>query len=58
MKKTKRELLVLAAATTVALLMGVTVQAKGDEKVLNFGCQMYTDGCVTVQMMKTVDGML
>ena len=46
MKKTKRELLVLAAATTVALLMGVTVQAKGDEKVLNFGCQMYTDGCV------------
>ena len=37
MKKTKRELLVLAAATTVALLMGVTVQAKGDEKVLNFG---------------------
>lgn len=34
MKKTKRELLVLAAATTVALLMGVTVQAKGDEKVL------------------------
>ena len=27
-------------------LMGVTVQAKGDEKVLNFGCQMYTDGCV------------
>ena len=46
MKKTKRELLVLAAATTVALSMGVTVQAKGDEKVLNFGCQMYTDGCV------------
>ena len=46
MKKTKRELLVLAAATTVALLMGVTVQAKGDEKVLNFGCQMYTDGIV------------
>ena len=44
MKKTKRELLVLAAATTVALSMGVTVQAKGDEKVLNFGCQMYTDG--------------
>ena len=36
MKKTKRELLVLAAATTVALSMGVTVQAKGDEKVLNF----------------------
>ena len=52
MKKTKRELLVLAAATTVALLMGVTVQAKGDEKVLNFGCQMYTDGCGLLRVMK------
>ena len=36
----------LAAATAAMLSMGVSVQAKGDEKTLNFGCQMYTDGCV------------
>ncbi|MFR1299143.1 MAG: hypothetical protein ACLSBD_05750 [Blautia massiliensis (ex Durand et al. 2017)] len=42
----KRKLIVLAAATAAMLSMGVSVQAKGDEKTLNFGCQMYTDGCV------------
>ena len=43
----KRKLIVLAAATAAMLSMGVSVQAKGDEKTLNFGCQMYTDGGVT-----------
>lgn len=32
----KRKLIVLAAATAAMLSMGVSVQAKGDEKTLNF----------------------
>ena len=57
-EKNKKRITCVSSATTVALLMGVTVQAKGDEKVLNFGCQMYTDGCVNSANDETVDGML
>lgn len=35
----------VAAATAAMLSMGITVHAE-DEKVLNFGCAMYTDGVV------------
>lgn len=45
MKHTKKGLLMMAAATAAMLAMGVTVHAE-NEKVLNFGCAMYTDGIV------------
>lgn len=46
MKNMKKGMLVLASAA--ALTMGITAQA--DEKVLNFGCAMYTDGIVNSVM--------
>ena len=41
----KKKLIMMAAATAAMVSMGITVHAE-DEKVLNFGCAMYTDGIV------------
>ena len=48
MKNKKREAMMMAAATAALLAMGMTVNA--EEKVLNFGCAMYTDGVVNSAM--------
>ena len=40
--------MMIAAATAALLAMGMTVNA--EEKVLNFGCAMYTDGVVNSAM--------
>lgn len=48
MKNKKREAMMIAAATAALLAMGMTVNA--EEKVLNFGCAMYTDGVVNSAM--------
>ena len=48
MKNKKREAMMIAAATAALLSTGITVNA--EDKVLNFGCAMYTDGVVNSAM--------
>ena len=48
MKNKKREAMMIAAATAALLSMGITANA--EDKVLNFGCAMYTDGVVNSAM--------
>ena len=48
MKNKKREAMMIAAATAALLSMGITANA--EDKVLNFGCAMYTDGVVNRAM--------
>ena len=48
MKNKKREAMMIAAATAALLAMGSTANA--EDKVLNFGCAMYTDGVVNSAM--------
>ena len=48
MKNKKREAMMIAAATAALLAMGITTNA--EDKVLNFGCAMYTDGVVNSAM--------
>ena len=53
MKNKKREAMMIAAATAALLSMGITANA--EDKVLNFGCAMYTDGVVNSAMVLCQD---
>lgn len=48
---------VLAVIAAAAAMMSIGFTASAEEKVLNFGCAMYTDGMVTVYWMRTAAGM-
>lgn len=54
MKNKKREAMMIAAATAALLSMGITANA--EDKVLNFGCAMYTDGVVNSAMDENAGG--